>query len=234
MAGRWEAAFSRFLKFIPVALRIALSNTINLLRGFAERMPVAGVAMHYFGSNEPTALAGGRNTHFAPELIALLGFAFADAFHMRFMNAVHLALICLLLLLNALGYVEQLPKRFIFKWSFAAIQATSARCRSTVVSAMGERPSAQRTTEIIFISSGRSTSGYSSASLIPFITPSIFQLGFSSSQYFVTVFKKYTKKHPHYYLPAHTSIQKKNLEPPVHSAYPRPGERSFYRAGVYA
>ncbi len=70
-------------------------------------MAVIRIAMIGLGSDEPTASAGGRHTDLAAKLIALMRFAFADAFHTRFMHTVDLVLVLSLLIEDTRPDIQQ-------------------------------------------------------------------------------------------------------------------------------
>jgi len=72
----------------PFSLLRASINSFDLLQGLRQGMAVIRVAVERLSSDEPTAAAGDRHTDFAAELVTFMGFAFADAFHGRFVNTV--------------------------------------------------------------------------------------------------------------------------------------------------
>lgn len=70
-------------------------------------MPVIGIIVDGHCPDKPSATAGSCNTDLAAELIALMGFALTDAFHMGFMGAVNFLFIMLLLFEDADADIKQ-------------------------------------------------------------------------------------------------------------------------------
>ena len=63
-------------------------------------MPIIWIAVHRNRSHKPAATAGRSHAHLAAELEPLVNLPLADAFHFRFMDAVHFVLVSPFLLKN--------------------------------------------------------------------------------------------------------------------------------------
>jgi len=68
-------------------------NPFNLREGFCQRVTVIGVAMDGLGADEPTTPACCRYADLAAELVTLVCFPLANAFHQWLMNTVDFLLV---------------------------------------------------------------------------------------------------------------------------------------------
>ena len=78
-------------------LRSSSRQDLGLLQRFVQGMAVIGIARQAAHADHQSFLVGGGDGDFDAELIRLAGFAFADAFHLRRVQAVELVLVFFLL-----------------------------------------------------------------------------------------------------------------------------------------
>ena len=116
---------------------------MGLLQLRRENVPVVRIAGEAAGADHQAALVGDDDTGLDAELVALAGFAFADAFHFRGMQGVELVLVVGLLRADAFGAFEQCVQTGDGRGAvvadggplapdFAQDDAEGARCRLTV------------------------------------------------------------------------------------------------------
>ncbi len=73
-------------------------DPFNLGKGFRQGVTVIGIAVDGPGTEKPAAPAGRCDTDLATELVSLVCFPLADAFHFRLVNTVDF--VCVLSLLG--------------------------------------------------------------------------------------------------------------------------------------
>jgi hypothetical protein len=77
------------IPFVHVNIRQQRADeSVYLIERGSKRVPIVGIAAAQQSTNEPVITIGCCNGHFLTELKSLVRFAFADALHVRFVQAV--------------------------------------------------------------------------------------------------------------------------------------------------
>src|ERR1019366_6067490 len=77
-------------------------QAFDLLHLCSQRVAVIGISSEALGADEPSTTTAYRDTHLVAKLILLARLAFGDALHFRFMHAVDLVLVMLLLCVDSM------------------------------------------------------------------------------------------------------------------------------------
>jgi len=82
-------------------------NPLYLFKGFIKCMTIVRISVKCPASDNPASFGGGGHRNLATELVALVSFALADAFHLRGVNAANLVFVVPFLFMDPFADIQQ-------------------------------------------------------------------------------------------------------------------------------